>query len=918
MMILSGYAIGFILFSWHRKSTGSIIRNLIHGNVILNFAFISGFIFFGLLTFAATEYFTAFTYITAGLSIFGVYLLLRKLIVIVTQNPTDIRNGDNLSDAKSDAKSSNYSNNWKISILFGITLISSVLVYHGIVIYYHPIFSEYDSLYVFLPISKSILLGNGLNHDYYLGSDVNMRYPPFIQTMNAWLIQSFGYSSIRLFPVYYIFLATMLVYLFVRNTIIKISNIKESSFLSLIASSVFLITPSVLVVSSRFSLQQDLGFIFLLTASFYFLSDIIRSQKPMGTSLLMLSFSLALLTLTREVGLVISTSLFFLVPAIKFTENNLVLRGIFTTLSFLPLYLYYFVFYGSVEIASGLLLVMSNMAVFFIVFQLKNQNKFSSLLRPVCIAYMSPFVIPTIFVLSNIVMFNGVYPGIVYSDKYYETADIQFEIFALPHNSPLEISNLIKAIPRLDILFTSVAMGSVMIFFKLAGFGKLIYYVKNNYEYSLVLILVIFLLVTWAFLLQSGFEISNIRHVLYFAPILAVIVAAGMHIGHEASNIWRLYYYGLIVFMSYYFLVHNLTLLNSNNFTGLFIDPIRNPIITKVDLTIAAILISPLIILTIRRLLSSRSRDVVVRTIPKALSVICFSVLLMTQVYILGSSAITLMPLKEKEHNAPPGWENNVFEVINYLGDAEAGNVLSARAPAVAFFTNRTNFDLFNVQAFGYVISDLLSSNTSENFKSGLSERDIKYIVLPNERSNLQYITQNIIQKYPILVTLDSDSDFKKIDLGHFNAYKYNPSIAGSISLIDKTHTWKGFGQTTVVQNINDLIIAAGTDRIGKIYNRAYLPTEIKLMDKPLLLSFDYKVETKIGNASYSVEVRDVNYNKVVFNSLLNSDPGSSSSQTFLLPSHLVNKPVEFRVYIVTDGPGHHSLSIKNARIMYR
>jgi hypothetical protein len=39
--------------------------------------------FFGVLTYEATEYFTAFTYILVGLSILGIYLLLKKLKTII-------------------------------------------------------------------------------------------------------------------------------------------------------------------------------------------------------------------------------------------------------------------------------------------------------------------------------------------------------------------------------------------------------------------------------------------------------------------------------------------------------------------------------------------------------------------------------------------------------------------------------------------------------------------------------------------------------------------------------------------------------------------------------------------------------------------------------------------------------------------
>jgi hypothetical protein len=914
LMIFSGYAGGRIIASIRGKVTGGFLRDLIYGNVVLSFLFLAGFIIFGALSIAANEYFTGFTYMSLGLSIFGIYLSIKKLILYIIGRNRNESATVKITKIKSSLLFFSQAQNVPF-IFFGVALFTTILIYHAVIIYSHPIFSEYDSIYRFLPISKSILLGNGSNQDVYLGSDVIMRYPPFTQAVNSWLIHSFEYSSVRLFPIYYLFLAGMLVYSFARNTLTKTSNTKESSFLGLIASSAFLITPALLVVSSRFSLQQDLPFLFILAASFYFLSDIIQHQRPSRTSLLMLSVTLALMALTREIGLVVSTAIFFLVPAIKFTDNNLKLRATFTILSFSPLYLYYFLFYGAVEIISGLLLIISNIVVFFIVSQLKNQNKFFSLIRPLSnITYIAPLVIPVFFILTNFVMFNGVYPGIVISDRYYELVSVNEGIFATQSDKHQEISDMIIGIPRIDVLFISLAMGSVTIFFKLVGFGRLIRYLKNNYEYSLVLILVIFLLVTWSFLLKSGFEISLLRHVLYYAPLFSVILVMGMKIGSESSNYWKLYYYGIIVFMSYYFLKYNLVSFNSNNFVGLFIDPFKNPIISIADLGIAAILVSPLLIHKIWEFYSSGSRQEENRLFPNALVVAIFSVLLVIQIYTLGSSGANLIPLKGNDHIPPPGWENNVFDVIDYLNNAEPGNVLSVRAPAIPFFTNRTNFDLFNLEAFVYNISDVLSSNTSNVFKNGLLEMGIKYIILPSERSNLHHAVENLTTRYPILETLNTDEDFEKVGLRYFNIYKYIPASADRIDLIDKNHIWKSFGQTTVFQGTDNLIIAARTYEKGKIFNRGYLQTELNLADRPLLLSLDYKIETKVGNATYAIEIRDGNSSKILFNSLLNNN---LTNQTFILPKDIVGKPLEFRFYIITNEPGYNALFVKKISISY-
>jgi len=205
----SGYTVGTII-SKVRGVTPRFSRDLIYGNIAVNFLFISGFIVFGVLTSAANQYFTVFTYVLVGLSILGIYFL-SKLITPIVRSGRTYGEPANIKFHRIKSIFFGSDNQAAIFILFGIALFVTLLVYQATIIYYHPIYSEYDSMYLFLPISKSILLGNGLNHDFYLGSDVNMRYPPFIQALNAWLIHSFEYSSIRMFPFYYVFFAAILV-----------------------------------------------------------------------------------------------------------------------------------------------------------------------------------------------------------------------------------------------------------------------------------------------------------------------------------------------------------------------------------------------------------------------------------------------------------------------------------------------------------------------------------------------------------------------------------------------------------------------------------------------------------------------------------------------------------------------------------
>src|ERR671914_1705883 len=181
MVVLAGYTVGRMISKIRRKYDHNLITDLLYGNMMLCFIFISGFMAFGFLLSEADSYFSIFTYVLVILSLLGIYLIIKSIVTLPSKMQLFL------------SPKNRYD-------LLGIFLFFSLLVYQGIVIYYHPIFSEYDSIKIFLLISKSILLGDGLNKDFYLGSDNPIKLPPFTQAINSWLIHSFGYSSLRLFP----------------------------------------------------------------------------------------------------------------------------------------------------------------------------------------------------------------------------------------------------------------------------------------------------------------------------------------------------------------------------------------------------------------------------------------------------------------------------------------------------------------------------------------------------------------------------------------------------------------------------------------------------------------------------------------------------------------------------------------------
>jgi hypothetical protein len=144
------------------------------------------------------------------------------------------------------------------------------------------------------------------------------------------------------------------------------------------------------------------------------------------------------------------------------------------------------------------------------------------------------------------------------------------------------------------------------------------------------------------------------------------------------------------------------------------------------------------------------------------------------------------------------------------------------------------------------------------------------------------------------------------------------------INLIDNKHTWKPFGDTIISQNQSNLEIIVVTAHKDKTHSRAFLPTEINsTMNTSLILTFDYASQSTKGNATFLAEIRDnsgqvtdSSSSKILWHNRLNNTNGELSNETHTIPSTILNRPVEFRLYAFTNGPGEHILTVKKASIM--
>jgi aldose sugar dehydrogenase len=146
------------------------------------------------------------------------------------------------------------------------------------------------------------------------------------------------------------------------------------------------------------------------------------------------------------------------------------------------------------------------------------------------------------------------------------------------------------------------------------------------------------------------------------------------------------------------------------------------------------------------------------------------------------------------------------------------------------------------------------------------------------------------------------------------------------IDLLDERHMWRPFNDAIISQSDGTLSINVNTNNTEKIYNRALLQTQINwTKSKPLLLNLDYASESLKGNATFLAEIIEnpdvdttIKSKNILWSSFLHNTSGKPTNETFVLPPEIANKPVEFRLYVITGEEGQHTLGIKKANIVYQ
>lgn len=383
-------------------------------------------------------------------------------------------------------------------------------------------------------------------------------------------------------------------------------------------------------------------------------------------------------------------------------------------------------------------------------------------------------IIPIVFLISNVLLINGLYPTFVI-DHPSSTYNIQLrDIVEQPnqmHIGPLQAS---KYIPQIYILFFITQMGVIFFIFQIRGITVIILQLKNNPQYSLLAILIILVLLVWSYLLVPDLGDPSSKYLLYLLPLFSVITVMGMNLNTQRP-FYQLYYYCIIIFSTFFFLNYSISASSYDNalsdnaiFAGFEINNLR---IDVAELLVSFYIILPILIYKIKYRKQTDSKK---SSFQKYVPLMVFLIFVI-EVSILYNSNIMISSIEERETTAPPEWGNHAIEVINYLNE-ESGNrgIVSISTPSISFFTNRTNFDISYPATF-YSILDFLSANNSAQIEQWMASREIGYVVIPKERNiELYNNTQNILKNFNIIELVQTNPNFVRTELPHFDIYKYD------------------------------------------------------------------------------------------------------------------------------------------------
>jgi hypothetical protein len=713
------------------------LEYILFGSVLWNFIFISLSIFVGLFSHFLREFYTIFSAFSVLIVGAGVILILSKVKKL----------GLTLSKPRIKAKL-RLSIKTVRNILILCTIISFLIV-DLLLANYHSIIYEWDAVYAYIPIAKSVVFSGHLSN---VLKDLNfVEYSPAVPIFYSFIL----YFSGNLKDLYVL---SSIFFILSVLAILELAKKLGLGDVSFIATLIFLVLPSTqIVIGSRF-LYLDLPFLF------YFIIGILLVIKTMEVdnkvmAEIFLLFDFVLLFLTRiEVSLFVLPTLFaaYFLPS-KFGMKTDVFL-VFLTLFSVPLLrdLRHLIFGGSftfcrfVNIYTPYLIVF---ILFLIVYALVKKESLPTislsmisvkeiLLKLLIWSFaLAPAII--YFVVNNILRGGYIVPGFYVNPKYVELNDFLNQLFGTG-NTGQQV-----CFPCDNFLVSLMSWWSFAPFISLILLSLLraFYSYKLNKEISKRVAKF-----AWAYL---GFLIfwmtincdPQPRRLFYFTPLVSIIGSYGIALFAD----WSWYFTNIL-----YLIILSLKVLNiyvsiaqvDNINTNImhYIYPKTYTVDTIDYNTISFFSLIYFLIAGIYFIIKKHKIRIILTSI---LMIMLFVVFYQQVVFPL----LAEVSLNGDDLRMKLLWKTPYYpEVVDFFKNHSIINqkvLCFSEANELSTFTNNKFIALSKSSIYGFKILDKLKEKPSlDEFLSYLLSINISYILVPTEQAKS---TQSIYLSYMVL-----------------------------------------------------------------------------------------------------------------------------------------------------------------------
>ena len=135
------------------------------------------------------------------------------------------------------------------------------------------------------------------------------------------------------------------------------------------------------------------------------------------------------------------------------------------------------------------------------------------------------------------------------------------------------------------------------------------------------------------------------------------------------------------------------------------------------------------------------------------------------------------------------------------------------------------------------------------------------------------------------------------------------------INLVSPQQQWVPTVGLKLSKSNGSLDMLTETNITDKQFNRVVLNSDLDSAERPVLLYLQYASKSFSGNATFLLQVKEKDRDRY-WTQLLNNTSGHFKKELFVVPDYIIGNPVEVRLTTFTDGPGRHSLVVREAIIV--